>query len=111
MGRAGEYAWRLRRLVNNGNRSTTDGGPEPTYTPGAYYWCAIDYTGSSVRDDYQGNQSARDAVIRVQGFPTLSPLDRLLDLDGRTWRIESLFPDRDGYQLVVNAYSLDSEAP
>lgn len=106
----GDYNKRLQRLVCNGERSTTDGGPEPTYTAGAWYWCAIDYTGSSVRDDYDGNQSAQDAVIRVRGNPTLSPRDKFQDADGRLWVIESMFPNPNVFELVVNAYSRDSEA-
>jgi head-tail adaptor len=102
---AGNYNTRLQRMVCVRTKNATNGDLEESFTPGAYYWCAVEYTGSSVRDDWDGNQTAQDITVRVRNFPDLTALDRFQDADGREIVIESMYPGSD--EWVCECYSRD----
>lgn len=101
----GQFDTRLQRLVCSRSTSPTSGEREATFTPGAYYWCRLEITGSTVRDDFDSNQTAVTATIFVNGFPALTALDRLEDEDGGVWRIDSLY--RGDQETVCDCYQFD----
>jgi len=105
---AGNYDTMLQRLTCTRTKNPTNGDLEDAHAPGDWYWCRLEYTGSSVRDDWDGQQTAQDVTIGVRNFPALSPLDQFRDADGRVYEIESIRPGDD--EWVCSCFSRDGDA-
>lgn len=86
-------------------KNNTNGDLEESFSAGAYYWCAVEYAGSTVRDDYDGQQTSQNITVRVRNFPALSALDKFTDEDGKEIVIESIY--KGDNELICECYSYD----
>lgn len=103
---AGEYDTPLQRLAQSTAKNATNGQEEETFTPGSWYWCAVEVTNSRRTTDYGSQQTTQEATIRVRNYPTLTALDRLQDGSGTTWVIDSMYTGDD--ELVCDCHAWDA---
>src|SRR4051812_42193862 len=97
---------RLRRHVAAKTKNTDNGEEEITYTPGAYYWCLVEWNNGRRDTRYGAVESGADVIVRVRQFPALSALDRLETADGIMLHLESVIPGDN--EWVCQASMLDS---
>ena len=105
---AGQFDTQLRRRICTKTANATNGDREQDFTDGNYLWCKVEYTGSTVRDDFGSEQTTVTATIYVHNSPTLTTQDRLRDEDGKDWRIDSLYPGDD--EIICDCYQYDGDA-
>ncbi len=108
MSGAGTYPTRLRRTVCTRTPHPTNGQLVETFTPGEWYWCRLEYLGSSVRDENGGERTVRDVRVSVRNNPPLSVLDEFETEDGETVEIEGISPGDD--ELICEGFLRDAES-
>lgn len=102
---AGNYPDRLQRLVRSIVKNTDNGQDEESFTPGAYYWCRVEYDIGTADVDYGAEQTGGTVTIHVRNQPTLSALDRLSD-GSTTFALDSIRPEGKT-ELVCEAHYYD----
>lgn len=88
---ASDYSRSFILQVRSVTKNTTTGQDVESFTAGGYLWGAIDTTADSESTAYGATQSQSRAVIRFRMYPTISALDRLVDVRyGDTYVIDGV---------------------
>jgi head-tail adaptor len=105
---SGEYTHALEWETYTPTTDSTNGQRLDAWTPNGSLWCAVDAQ-ATTRRQYDSEQSAQTATVRIHQFPDVKALDKLKDWRGQVWVVDSVTFDDDENETVVECYKLDIE--
>ena|SRR5579883_3380089 len=105
----GDYQYHCVWEVFSQATPDAKGARAETYTAQSQtLWVSIENLTSNQDTELKDRRNTTRATIKIRGWPSVSKNDRLVEGQfGNTWVIESLYRDRDNYQLVCQAYVFD----